>query len=72
MDNVNNVIKLDFIDELRIEGIKYKGYGVLPKYVMIDPDLTIEAKGIYAYFAAMPEAAILLFQAVIKLLPTCR
>lgn len=52
MDNVNNVIKLDFIDELRIEGIKYKGYGVLPKYVMIDPDLTIEAKGIYAYFCS--------------------
>jgi hypothetical protein len=48
----DNVIKLDFIDELRIEGIKYKGYGVLPKYVMIDPDLTIEAKGIYAYFCS--------------------
>lgn len=49
---MDNVIKLDFIDELKIEGVKYKGYGVLPKYVMIDPDLTIEAKGIYAYFCS--------------------
>ena len=49
---MDNVIKLDFIDELRIEGINYKGYGVLPKYVMIDGDLTIEAKGIYAYFCS--------------------
>ena len=49
---MNNVIKSDFVDELKVEGIKYKGYGILPKYVMIDPDLTIEAKGIYAYFCS--------------------
>ena len=49
---MNNVIKSDFIDELKVEGIKCKGYGILPKYVMIDPDLTIEAKGIYAYFCS--------------------
>ena len=49
---MDNIIRLDFIDELRIEGINYKGYGVLPKYVMLDSDLTIEAKGIYAYFCS--------------------
>ncbi len=49
---MDNIMKLDFIDELKIEGVKYKGYGVLPKYVMLDPDLTIEAKGIYAYFCS--------------------
>ena len=44
--------KSDFISELRVVGINYKGYGQLPKYVMLDPDLTIEAKGIYAYFCS--------------------
>ena len=42
----------EYADQLRIQGINYKGFGVLPKYVMIDPDLTIEAKAIYAYFCS--------------------
>jgi len=42
----------DFVDKLKIEGINYKGFGILPKYVMIDPDLSIEAKAIYAYFCS--------------------
>ena len=45
-------MKLDFTDELRIEGINFKGYGIIPKFVMLDTDLTIEAKGIYAYFCS--------------------
>ena len=49
---MDNVITLQFIDELKIEGINYKGYGVIPKFVMLDSDLTIEAKGIYAYFCS--------------------
>ena len=28
------------------------GFGILPKYIMLDPDLTIEAKTIYAYFCS--------------------
>ncbi len=39
-------------DRLCVEGIRCKGFGVLPKYVMLDPDLTIEAKTIYAYFCS--------------------
>jgi len=46
--NINN----DIAYFLRVEGINYKGFGVLPKYVMLDPELTIEAKGIYAYFCS--------------------
>lgn len=42
----------DVGDQLRIQGVNYKGFGVLPKYVMLDPDLTIEAKTIYAYFCS--------------------
>ena len=40
------------IDELRVEGVNYRGYGIIPKFVMLDTDLTIEAKGIYAYFCS--------------------
>ena len=43
---------LNFGDQLRIEGINCKGFGILPKYVMIDSDLTLEAKTIYAYFCS--------------------
>lgn len=41
-----------FADELRIEGITFKGFGVIPKAVTLDPKLSIEAKAIYAYFAS--------------------
>lgn len=40
-------------DRLRLEGINFKGYGVIPKYAMRDRELSITAKGIYAYFCAM-------------------
>lgn len=50
MDNKQD--KLSFPDLLRIEGIGCKGYGVIPKYVMLDTDLTIEAKSIYAYLCS--------------------
>ena len=43
---------LTFGDQLRVEGINFKGFGILPKYVMLDRDLTIEAKTIYAYFCS--------------------
>lgn len=40
-------------DRLRVEGVNFKGYGVVPKYAMRDQELSITAKGIYAYFCAM-------------------
>ncbi|MBO4330679.1 MAG: helix-turn-helix domain-containing protein [Oscillospiraceae bacterium] len=40
-------------NRLLVEGVNFKGYGVIPKYAMRDPDLSITAKGIYAYFCAM-------------------
>lgn len=39
-------------DLLLVEGINCKGFGVLPKFVMLDPDLSLEAKAIYAYFCS--------------------
>lgn len=41
-----------YTDELREEGVTSRGYGVLPKFPMLDADLSIEAKGIYAYFCS--------------------
>ena len=41
-----------FADELRVEGITFKGYGTIPKVVTLDSTLSIEAKAIYAYFAS--------------------
>lgn len=39
-------------DELKLEGVNVKGYGNIPKLVMQDTNLTIEAKSIYAYFCS--------------------
>lgn len=39
-------------DTLKKQGINAKGYGILFKYPMLDPDLTIEAKGIYCYICS--------------------
>ena len=41
-----------FSDELRKSGVNCKGYGILFKYPMLDPALTIEAKGIYCYICS--------------------
>jgi hypothetical protein len=39
-------------DKLLLKGIFSKGYGVIPKLVMKDENLTIEAKSIYAYICS--------------------
>lgn len=40
-------------DILKIEGINCKGFGVIPKAIMLDLDLSIEAKTIYSYFCSL-------------------
>ena len=40
-------------DLLRIEGVKSKGYGTVPKAAMTDRDISIAAKAIYAYFCSL-------------------
>lgn len=42
----------NFRDILQVEGVKAKGYGIIPKMVMLDRKLTIEAKAIYSYFCS--------------------
>ena len=48
-----DVIHVDWADVLRHEGILAKGYGVLPKYVMLDRDLSLTAKTIYAFLCSL-------------------
>lgn len=39
-------------DLLQVEGVNYNGYGTIPYAVMQDRNISIEAKGIYAYFCS--------------------
>ena len=50
----DNILTLsnELPDILRTSGIKSKGFGITPKYAMLDTDLTIQTKGIYAYFCS--------------------
>lgn len=48
----NSIIEESLVDILRIEGINAKGFGSIPKMVMKDRRLSLQAKGLYAYFCA--------------------
>lgn len=40
-------------DKLCLEGIYRQGYGLIPKFVMHDPSLTLESKAVYAYLCSL-------------------
>ena len=40
------------IDVLQVQGRMVKGYGLIPKLIMLDKRLSIEAKAIYSYFCS--------------------
>lgn len=44
------------VEEGRLEGIFAQGYGLIPKLIMRDKDLTPEAKAIYCYLASFTGA----------------
>ena len=46
--NGDDRLSSELCDELRTQGVLCRGYGILPKYPMLDETLTLEAKGIYA------------------------
>ena len=39
-------------DELRVKGVKSRGYGMVAKAAMLDPALPVESKGILAFFCS--------------------
>jgi DNA-binding transcriptional ArsR family regulator len=54
-------------DILRTQGVKAKGYGIIPKLVMQDKRLSIEAKSIYSYFCSYAGAGDTAFPSVRKI-----
>ncbi len=40
-------------DILRLEGVGCRGFGILPKFVAMDVDLSLGAKALYAYFCSL-------------------
>ena len=54
-------------DILKVEGVDCKGYGKIPKSVMLDTRLTIDAKAIYAYFCSYAGAGETAFPGVEKI-----
>ena len=53
-------------DKVQLEGILKKGYGISPKLVMQDPNLSIEAKAIYAYMASFAGNGVQAFPSISK------
>ena len=41
-----------WVNILKVQGVKAKGFGIIPKMVMLDKRLTVEAKAIYSYFCS--------------------
>lgn len=55
-------------DLLLTDGINVMGYGILPKFVMLDTELTIQAKAIYAYFCSYAGSGVSVFPSRNKIL----
>lgn len=47
-----STLRTDFADKVKTEGILCEGFGLIYKLAMCDPNLSITAKGIYAYICA--------------------
>lgn len=51
-EEIEQLSKMKNTDEIRVRGIRSGGYGQLPKIIMVDPNIPLAAKGIYAYFVS--------------------
>lgn len=49
---MGDVVNVSWSDILRTEGVTCKGFGVMPKYPLLDRDLSLTAKTIYAYLCS--------------------
>ena len=41
-----------FVSLLKVEGVNFKGFGIIPKLIMFDRNISLEAKAIYAFLAS--------------------
>lgn len=58
----------DFRNKLKLEGVNARGYGIIPKMLMLDREVTIEAKAIYSYFCSYAGAGTQAFPSVKKII----
>lgn len=65
---IDKTIQPELNDKLEIEGVNADGYGIMPKIVMQDKRLTIEAKAIYAYIVSFAGAGNTAFPSAKKIL----
>ena len=54
-------------DKLRLRGIRAGGYGIIPKACMMDQRLSIQSKGMFAYFCSITGGGDIEFPSVAKL-----
>lgn len=47
-----DIVYSSLADQLHIDGINFKGFGIIPKAVMLDPELALGSKTIYAYLCS--------------------
>lgn len=59
---------MSLADIIRVEGINCKGFGIVAKTVMMDVNISIEAKAIYAYFCSFAGSGNTLFPSRSKIL----
>lgn len=69
-NNIQDSIKVNnnFSDRLQAGGILSQGYGIIPKLVMMDNNLSITAKGLYAYLCSYTGAGSVAFPSRDKIL----
>jgi len=53
MEKINAQQQRTLADIIRHEGIKAKGFGTIPKFIMHDKDLSLESKAIYGYLSSL-------------------
>lgn len=56
------------MDKLQMQGVLEKGYGIIPKTLMLDETIAIESKAIYAYLASFAGGGQTAFPGIDKLL----
>lgn len=49
---MTDAIRSELAELLRVEGVKAKGFGIIPKLLVLDTRLTAEAKAIYAFICS--------------------
>ena len=64
--------KKELADILRIEGVRAKGYGTIPKAAMIDYDISFTARTVYAYFRSLSGRGEIVFPGRDKILRDIR